>query len=141
MDAAPPEGPALTHDLDRAECLELLGYGSYVGHVGFTREGRQMILPVNYLFESEHIYVRTAEGSLLSSLDGSQVAFEVDSEKPLEHSGWSVLVNGSIQLVSDTSEIDRLRRGPLRAWARHSADRWLRISLDSISGRRVGDAD
>jgi len=140
MDAAPPEGSALIHDLDRAQCLELLGYGSYVGHLGFAREGRQMVLPVNYLFEREHIYVRTAEGGLLSGLDGSEVAFEVDGEKPLEHSGWSVLVNGSIQLVSDPAEIDRLRRGPLRAWARHSAEQWLRVSLDAISGRRVGDA-
>jgi uncharacterized protein len=139
MAALPPGDAELVHDLERAECLELLGYGSYLGHIGFAQDGRQIVLPVNYLFEHEHVYISTAEDSLLGDLDSTDVAFEVDSQKPLEHSGWSVLVNGTIQRVSDPEEVDRLRRGPLRSWARHSADLWLRISVDAISGRRVGD--
>ena len=45
--------------LDRAECLERLGYGSYVGRIGFIHDGRPMVLPVNYLLEGETIIFRT----------------------------------------------------------------------------------
>src|SRR5262249_39290635 len=117
--------------------LELLGYGSRVGHVGFVDNGKPMILPVNYLYENESIVVRTSSGTPIDALDGATVAFEVDDHRPLEHSGWSVLVHGTVKRVNDEPEIDKLNRGPLRSWAWSSPDRWLRISVDQVTGRRI----
>jgi uncharacterized protein len=140
MADAPADKPALIQAIDRQECLQLLGYGSYVGHLGFTDGDRQLVLPVNYLFEHDYIYIRTAKETLLSGLGGKAVAFQVDNHQPLERAGWSVLVNGSVELVDDADQVDALRRGPLRSWAWRSADQWLRISVDTISGRRIGEA-
>jgi nitroimidazol reductase NimA-like FMN-containing flavoprotein (pyridoxamine 5'-phosphate oxidase superfamily) len=124
-------------ELSHEECLRQLAYGSYVGHVGFVRDGRPMILPVNYLFDNEGVVFRTNAGTQLSDLDGAQVAFEVDDSQPLARSGWSVLVHGTAQRITDDDEADRLRRGPLRAWAWRLTDLWFRVSIDDISGRRI----
>ena len=130
----------LTAELTREQCVELLGYGSYVGHVGFMDGAKISILPVNYLFENSFIYIRTHQGSLLAQLDAKDVAFQVDHTEALERSGWSVLVNGRAEAVDSEDEIERLRRGPLRAWAWAQADQWVRISVDTISGRSIGEA-
>ena len=126
--------------LDRAECLERLGYGSYVGRIGFIHDGRPMVLPVNYLLEGETIIFRTTAGTMVSSLDGSEVAFEVDSDLPLEHSGWSVLAHGRVERLQDDADVERLRRGALRSWAWHAADEFLLIVITDISGRKIPES-
>lgn len=126
--------------LSSAECLDLLARGSYLGRVGFIRNGKPMILPVNYVIDGEGVAIRTHTGSPLCGLGGATVAFEVDEHRPLGHSGWSVLIEGTLQVVTDQDEIERLNHGPLRAWAWRNPDVWLRISLDSVSGRRIPES-
>lgn len=127
-----------TESLDREECIRLLAYESFVGRVGFVHDGKPQILPVNYLAEEGSIVFCTAPGTLLAGLgDSAQVAFEVDSSRPLFHSGWSVVVHGTAHEVTDERELDLLRRGPLRSWAAPASGRWVRVSIDDISGRRI----
>ena len=127
------------HKLSRQECLELIQYQSFVGRLGFVAEGRPMVLPVNYLADETTVIFCTAEGSVLSSVgDGAAVAFEVDDSRPLEHSGWSVLVGGPARAVTDPKELEGLRRGPLRSWAARGLQVWVRIAIEEISGRRLG---
>jgi hypothetical protein len=83
---------------------------------------------------------RTAVGTVLSVLDGADVAFEADDNRPIGHAGWSVVVQGSVRKVTDAQEVDILKRGPLRSWAWRSADQWSRISIDMISGRRLPES-
>lgn len=127
-------------ELSRGECLQLLGYSSYVGHVGFVADDLPMILPVNYLYDKGEIIIRTSEGTALSALDGVTVAFEVDDHRALERAGWSVLVHGSARRITNPDTVEALRRGPLHSWARDAADEWLAISVDSISGRRIPES-
>jgi len=127
-------------ELSSEECMRLLAYGSYTGHVGFVREGRVTILPVNYLFDDDALVIRTHAGTPLSGLEGEAVAFEVDDRRPLGHSGWSVLVHGQVHVITDASTLDRLRRGPLRSWTWPHADLWLRLSIDTVTGRRVAES-
>jgi nitroimidazol reductase NimA-like FMN-containing flavoprotein (pyridoxamine 5'-phosphate oxidase superfamily) len=131
------EVPAHIEELTEEESIQLLGYGSYVGHVGFVRDGRPVILPVNYLYEDGAVVFRTVEGTLLSALDGEAVAFEVDTNTPLERAGWSVLAHGRVERITDAAYLDRLRRGPLQSWAWKDANDWLRIKVESITGRRI----
>jgi nitroimidazol reductase NimA-like FMN-containing flavoprotein (pyridoxamine 5'-phosphate oxidase superfamily) len=125
-------------ELSREECLELLQYHSFVGRVAFVLEGRPMVLPVNYLADADSVTFTTADGGVLSALSGSEVAFEVDDSRPLEHSGWSVLVRGVAQTVVDPEDLETLRRGPLHSWAAPWPDLWLRIPIEELSGRRLG---
>ena len=99
------------------------------------------ILPVNYLAESERSVVFvTASRSIAGALfSGAEVAFEIDDSRPLYHSGWSVVAHGTALEVTNESELQRLRRGPLRSWAVSSEERWVRITITDLSGRRIRD--
>lgn len=99
------------------------------------------IIPVNYLAEAKSVLFCSDEGSKVRALvRGGEVTFEVDDFRPLTRSGWSVMVRGRVSEVVDAREIERLRRGPLRPWIRFADPHWFRISIDSISGRRLRDA-
>ncbi|MBV9311282.1 MAG: pyridoxamine 5'-phosphate oxidase family protein [Solirubrobacterales bacterium] len=135
-----PEAISRLEELSEAEARHLLGYGSYVGRVGFVQDGRPMVLPVNYLCSDESVVFRTAERTALSGLDGQQVAFEVDTNTPLEHAGWSVLAHGMVERITDELELDLLRRGPLQSWAWRGAKQWFRIRVERITGRRIPES-
>jgi uncharacterized protein len=129
---------ATVEELSREECFKLLQYRSYVGRIGFVIEGRPVVLPVNYIAERGSVFFCTEGGSKLSvASGGARVAFEVDDSKALYHSGWSVLVLGTAHEVTDADELARLRRGPLKSWAVHPSAHWVRVSIDTISGRRL----
>jgi uncharacterized protein len=124
--------------LTRDESIQLLQDKSFVGRVGFMADGLIQVLPVNYLAEDGAIFFCTADGTRLSAMAaGAPVAFEVDASQAMYHSGWSVLVNGTANEVNDPDELERLRRGPLKSWAVTRPQHWVRISIDSISGRRI----
>ncbi len=125
-------------ELTREECLQLLQYKSFVGRVAFVVDGQPVVLPVNYLAETDSLVFCTGPGSKLSHLaGGAPVAFEVDDSRPLYNAGWSVLVRGTAREITDARELDLLRRGPLRSWATSASEHWIRISIDDISGRRI----
>jgi uncharacterized protein len=134
------EGVARTavQEMSREDCLEHLQYRSFVGRLGFVVDGQPMVLPVNYLADAESVVFCTAPGTRLSRLGGgARVAFEIDDSRPLYHAGWSVLVLGTAREVVDPAELDRLRRGSLRSWARPASEHWVRIGIEEISGRFI----
>jgi uncharacterized protein len=125
-------------EIDEAESRRLLEMHSFVGRVGFVSQGRVLVLPVNYLVENSEIFFCTGAGTKLSVLrDGAAVAFEVDASRSLYHSGWSVLVSGAASEVTDADDLERLRRGSLKSWAIPSSEHWIRITIETITGRRI----
>jgi uncharacterized protein len=126
------------HKLSRAECIELLRSHLHVGRIGYVVDGVPMILPVNFVVDGESVVFLTAGGSKLSWLSNhARVAFQADHGRRLDESGWSVLVHGAAQEVTDSAELELLRRGPLHSWAVASGEHWIRISLEDVSGRRL----
>jgi uncharacterized protein len=126
------------HKLNRGECIELLRSHPDLGRIGYVIDGVPVILPVNFVVDGESVVFVTARGSKLSWLrNHTRVAFQVDHGRRLDESGWSVLVHGTAQEVTDSAELESLRRGPLHSWAIASGEHWVRISLDEISGRRL----
>jgi uncharacterized protein len=126
------------HKLNRAECVELLRSRRHLGRIGYVVDGVPVILPVNFAMDGESVVFVTASGSKLSWLSThTRVAFQVDHGRPLDESGWSVLVHGTPQEVTDPAELELLRRGPLHSWAVAAGEHYVRISLDEVSGRRL----
>lgn len=124
--------------LDRDECVELLTHESFVGRVALVVDNRPLVLPVNYMVDRGTIVFCTSAGTKLNTVVGGvEVAFEVDDNRPLHHSGWSVLVRGRAQVVTDEADLAHLRAGPLRPWAKGARANWVRIPLDDVSGRRI----
>jgi len=124
-------------DLSREECLALLE-DSLIGRIGYVVDGLAVILPVNFVLLNGDIVFCTAKGGTLAWLSNRRrVAFEVDESRPAEREGWSVLVHGSAHEVTDPDQLEVLRRGPLRSWVRTPAEHWVRITVDSMSGRAL----
>lgn len=133
----PPGGRALRR-LSVPECLALLSRGG-VGRIAFTQGPAPVILPVNYALDGVAVVLRTAADSHLASLpDGEGVALEVDQVDPDYHTGWSVLLRGRLDRVTDPAELRRCRELPLGVYAPGTRDQWRRISPATITGRRIG---
>jgi nitroimidazol reductase NimA-like FMN-containing flavoprotein (pyridoxamine 5'-phosphate oxidase superfamily) len=124
--------------LGRGECLGLLATAS-IGRVGLLVDGRPEILPVNYGLDGDNVLFRTAEGTVLTQASMAVVAFEVDRLDEANHSGWSVLVQGVAHDIGDAIDhtSERLRRLTLVTWAPGTRQRWVRISPQKITGRRI----
>ena len=123
--------------LSREQCLELL-QGAVVGRVGYVADGLAIILPVNFTVVDGDIVFCTAKGRKLSwlSLRG-RLSFQADESRPADREGWSVLVHGVAREVTDPDELDVLRRRPELSWLRSPEEHWVRIGVESISGRAL----
>lgn len=133
---------ALDHsarDLDRDECLDLLGTAS-VGRVSVSVGALPAVLPVNFCLSGDAVIFRTAAGTKLSAAcTHAVVAFEADDIDPIYHAGWSVLVRGIAEEVTDPEQLGHLRRLPLAPWAAGDKDHFVRIPTEVVSGRQIGD--
>ncbi len=125
--------------LDRMTCLRLLEE-TPIGRIVFIEDGGQpMALPVNYLVVDGAIVFRTLEGQKLSAASiGQRVAFEVDDWDPDHRAGWSVVVKGRAEEVTQWAEAEQLEQQGLVPWA-HGEWRtlWVRVTPDEITGRRL----
>jgi len=132
-------GHPLEHldEIGREECLRLLkAHG--VGRVGASVQCRPIIYPVNYSLADDSILFLTRPGSDLDrAIEGTIVAFEIDSANFTYHEGWSVLVIGRSAHVSDPSVLKRARGLSLTPWAGEERTSMVRIVLDHVSGRRI----
>ncbi len=133
-------GVASLEDISYDQCVSYMRYSSYVGRLGFTLHGVPNIIPINYLFDDGAIFFKTIDGTSISGLSGQLVAFEVDDNRPLTHSGWSVVARGVVRAVDDPEELDRLERGPLQPWAWRKADKAFRIDIAELTGKQVTEA-
>ena len=126
-----------------AECRELLtrhhfGRFGFVDSVGVLPS----IIPVNYLLDNDRIVIRTDAGSkLAAALRGAPVAFEVDGVDRDHQVGWSVVVRGRAEEITDDDKLAELRQTPLLAWHPRAKPRYIRINPSQVIGRRIKIAD
>jgi nitroimidazol reductase NimA-like FMN-containing flavoprotein (pyridoxamine 5'-phosphate oxidase superfamily) len=119
--------------LDDVECRRLLALGG-VGRIALPAEP-PLVRPVNFVLDAERIVIRTGPGSLWRAASAhGLVTFEIDGTSNVDHRGWSVLATGPlVQLDRD----DRDLALPLRAWAPRGRDRFVAITIEELSGRRL----
>ncbi|HXY45641.1 MAG TPA: pyridoxamine 5'-phosphate oxidase family protein [Acidimicrobiales bacterium] len=119
--------------IDFKECYALLA-GERIGRLGVVVDGRPEIFPVNYGLDGDGIVFRTNQGRKMLGLPGD-VVFEVDRIEVADRSGWSVIVHGRAE---DISQFDspRLRERAEIPWT-GPKDILVRISPSLITGRRV----
>jgi nitroimidazol reductase NimA-like FMN-containing flavoprotein (pyridoxamine 5'-phosphate oxidase superfamily) len=123
--------------LSRDECLRLLATAT-LGRIGLTSGALPTVLPVNFRLVDDEIVVRTSRGTKLqAATDNTVVAFEVDDFDTFEHGGWSVVVTGVAREVTDPAIIDALDHAHVARWAPLGDVRFVAISTDLISGRRL----
>jgi nitroimidazol reductase NimA-like FMN-containing flavoprotein (pyridoxamine 5'-phosphate oxidase superfamily) len=118
-------------------CRELLTQAS-VARLGLSVDSLPVILPVNFVVDGDSIVFRTGSGLKLSAASAGDVAcLEVDDIDLLGHGGWSVLVTGRLRELTDPDELEAARRLPLAPWWHRVDQRYVRLSMDLLSGRRL----
>ena len=123
--------------IDRDACLDLLRTQP-IARLGLSMDALPVVLPVNFVVHGDQIVIRTREGTKLdAALSRAVVAVEVDDYDTMSHTGWSVLVRGTSRVLDDPAEVGQARDLWLRPWADECADRWIAVSIDLISGRRI----
>ena len=124
--------------LTEAECRRLLAE-QQIGRVAFVDGDYPVVLPVNYVLDGHAIAIRTDIGSKFDQIPLRHVAFEVDGFEKWNRTGWSVLVQGFGQDVSDAvgERYEDLRRRNLETWLPGERSHWLTIDVQRISGRRI----
>lgn len=125
-------------ELDRQECLRLLAKVP-VGRIVHTRQALPAVLPVNFGLDVDGaVLLRTSSASELTrAVDGVVVAFEADEIDAATHSGWSVVVTGSANVVTERGEHERLMRTGPRSWAPSPMEVFVRIEPELVTGREL----
>ncbi|HUC36244.1 MAG TPA: pyridoxamine 5'-phosphate oxidase family protein [Acidimicrobiales bacterium] len=124
--------------LSEQECRSLLGQGR-VGRVAVSLGAIPAVFPVNYVVAGDEILFFTGEGiKLRAAIANTTVAFEVDQVDVFAESGWSVLVAGPARERTEPAATDGARRSGLRPWAGGDRPHLISVTIDFVSGRRIG---
>lgn len=108
-----------------------------VGRVVFTHHALPTIRPVNFVMDGASVVLRTGSDGSLAELDQVVVAFEADQIDERTRCGWSVLVLGKAERITDIDQLVRLAGTTTRSWAPAPRDFFLRIPFDMVTGRRL----
>ena len=125
------EGPIVPLEEDSA-----WGYldSAEVGRLATALGEQPDVFPVNFVVDGPSVVFRTAEGTKLAELVLNQrVAFEADNWDA--EGGWSVVLRGTAERITDEAELARAEKLPLRPFLPGVKTNFVRISPDTISGR------
>jgi len=127
----------ITEELTPQDCLVFLSSAS-VGRLGVSIRALPVILPVNFILVGSSVLIRTATGSdLLHACRSEVVAFEADGFDGAGAYGWSVLVRGIAEEITEPKQLSLANQLGLESWAiRGRADHFIAIPTTIISGRR-----
>ena len=124
--------------LDHDECMELLA-SVPIGRVAMIDSGEIAVLPVNHVVDGGRVCFRSAPGAKLDAgIMQHGATFEADDYDSGTGTGWSVLVKGRADLVTDPDELERLRASGVRPWSNPTFRmNWVTLQATSITGRRI----
>jgi uncharacterized protein len=120
------------------ECERRLGQ-HMVGRVAWNAPDGPQLLPVNYAYYNKTIVFRTmSEGVMSQLVRRTNVAFEIDGVDEETRTGWSVVVRGTAERVSQEYDLVELwtKTGPV-PWAAGLRTLHIAITPRTISGREV----
>ena len=127
--------------IDEEECWELAATKN-VGRLAVSIKNRPDIFPVNYRVVDRTLLLRTAPGVKLAAATlGTGIAFEIDDLDEDTHHGWSVVMHGTAHELEGLGELMEAEAAAVETWASSRKDRFVRIEVDEISGRRIPEDD
>jgi nitroimidazol reductase NimA-like FMN-containing flavoprotein (pyridoxamine 5'-phosphate oxidase superfamily) len=122
------------------DCAELLAT-STCGRLGVIVDGRPEIFPVNHVYDRLKdcvVFPTNARTKLHAALNWPWVAFEVDGlHDEGGGCGWSVLVVGRAEEITDPEEVARMARERHVPWRSGDTERWVRIVPSKVTGRTI----
>jgi uncharacterized protein len=133
-------GTSRLRTLEREDCLRLLQSVRY-GALATVEGDQPLVVVLNHLVDRDGIYFRTRTDAQLARLtEGGRVppaVFEVDSARPDDAMGWSVMATGLLHREYGETRIAHLR-SRLEPWVEGVRDLILYLEVHELTGRRVG---
>jgi nitroimidazol reductase NimA-like FMN-containing flavoprotein (pyridoxamine 5'-phosphate oxidase superfamily) len=126
-------------ELSYAECRALL-VRQETGRVAVATPDGPHIIPINYSVVDEAIIFRTTPFSVLATYGRNvKLAFEVDHFRDEQQFGWSVVVRGRADVVTDATALAHIRQiWPPYPWADGARNLHFRLPFHELTGRTVG---
>jgi uncharacterized protein len=128
-------------EISRGECLDLLAQAQ-VGRVAFVQGALPDVIPVCYVVAGETVVFGVHSASpFAQEMEGSVVAFQVDSFDAERECGWQVRAVGSFRATVTPDEL-AVAGGVLpRPWMLgETLERVIQLDLEIISGWIVESA-
>ncbi len=96
------------------------------------------MLPVNSVLDGKTIVFSTGPGDKLTAVrDGRRVSFEADDVERAVHTGWSVLVTGTAEVVREPGQVHRIEQLHLETWAPAIERLFIRLPMNEVTERRL----
>ena len=103
----------------------------------FTVGALPAIVPVTFAVHGEAVVMCTAADTRLAiAANGGVLAFEADDVDPVTCTGWSVVVTGVAELVTDPTERAGIH-AVVAPWAPGQHDVFIRLPFTVVTGRRI----
>jgi hypothetical protein len=132
-------GDVRLDSLSRYDCWQLVTDAAGpdgVARVVWSGPDGPAIVPVNYTVADGFLWFQTTEGSRLArECCDQQVLVEVDQVDPANHTGWSVVVTGTVTRLPSAADPGLL--SDLVVWPSGPRQLLLRVEPDEITGRRL----
>jgi transcriptional regulator with XRE-family HTH domain len=129
---------ALLEGMTVAECKQRLAGGG-IGRFLFVEPDRGPVaIPVNFRMDGDDVVFRTASGGTVPpGPHERRVSFEVDHLDDALSEGWSVLVSGKAQVITDPAGLARAEALHVEPWAGGDRPIYVRLTGSQITGRRI----
>ena len=126
-------------DIPTDECADLLE-SSWIGRLGVIVDDHPEIFPVNHVYERPTgaiLFPTTPGTKMRSAVSSPSVAFEVDGVLSDRLVGWSVLLVGVAEEITDPETIAAATSLRRAVWAQSERSHWLRVRPLKVTGRRI----
>lgn len=126
-------------ELEFDECIRRLA-SHRVGRLAVMVGHYPQVFPLNYELDDDIVVFRTHLGTKLLAARHANVSFQVDSIDEVTHSGWSVLIQGMAEDVTDREAditAERSRSLGVTPWAPGDKTRVVRVISAHVTGRQI----
>lgn len=135
---APTAAARRVTSLTHAESLAFLDGASH-GRIVYRDRAVPVVLPAVHVLERGKLIIRPHPGAAGTAHPGSSggfdgiVVYEADALDPATHVGWSVIVNGRAERVTDARGLARYRV-MLEPWLGAADGQVVRLHPDEVTG-------
>ena len=123
--------------LSEHECFDRLGLTPF-GRVALSSGALPVIFPIHFALLGRNPVFRTDPGTkLMAASNGQVLCLEIDEIDPVLHTGWSVLVTGRADVLSDPDDLEAAELAPRCGPGPARGDAYVRIQAALVSGREI----
>ncbi len=133
-----PARSAQLEELTQDECQAYVAAGG-VGRFLYDDEARGPVaVPVNYKMDGTDIVFRTnSQDVVTEGAHEQKVSFDVDHFDEALGEGWSVLLSGTADVISDPAGLAKAEGLGIEPWAGSDRNTFIRLVPSQVTGRRI----